>query len=66
MIYEEKPFKMPKTFGLSVLLKLTKKNVRGIEISSDGEKFTSNVSMNKLTDAVNATLKAHNINLKVK
>lgn len=63
---EEKPFEAPKTFGLSVLLKLTKKSIRGIEISSDGEKFTSNVPMNKLTDAVNATIKAHNINLKIK
>ncbi|SDU04060.1 hypothetical protein [Desulfobacula phenolica] len=66
MTNEEKYFKVPKTFGLSVLLKLTKKNVRGIEISSDGEQFTSNVPMNTLTDAVNATIKAHNINLKIK
>ena len=63
---EEKPFEVTRTFGLGVLLKLTKKNVRGIEISSDGEKFTSNVTMDKLTDAVNATIKAHNINLKIK
>jgi hypothetical protein len=63
---EERHFKMKRTFGLGVLLKLTKKNIHGIEISSDGEKFTSNVPLDKLTDAVNATIKAHNINLKIK
>lgn len=63
---EEKPFEVTKTFGLGVLLKLTKKNVRGIEISSNGKTFTSNVSLLKLTDAVNATIKAHHISLKIR
>ncbi len=62
----EKPFEVSKTFGLGVLLKLTKKNVSGIEISSNGEKFTSNVNLNTLSDAVNATIEAHNIHLKIK
>ncbi|OGR23845.1 MAG: hypothetical protein A2277_20230 [Desulfobacterales bacterium RIFOXYA12_FULL_46_15] len=61
----EKPFEIPKTFGLGVLLKLTKNNFRGIEISSDGKTFTSNVTLNKMTEAVNATIKSHNIQLKV-
>ncbi|WP_300458000.1 hypothetical protein [Desulfobacula sp.] len=66
MKIEEKPFEVTKTFGLGVLLKLTKKNIQGIEIISDGEKFRSNVTLNKLSDAVNATIKAHNISLKIK
>lgn len=61
----EKPFEVTKTFGLGVLLKLTKKNVNGIEISSNGEKFTSNVNLDTLSNAVHATIEAHNINLKI-
>ena len=57
-------FEISKTFGLGVLLKLTKKNIKGIEISSNGEKFSSNVNLSKLSDAVNATIKKHNITLK--
>ncbi len=60
----EKNFEIKKTFGLGVLLKLTKKNVQGIEISSQGNKFVSNVSVDRLTQAVEATLKSHNITLK--
>ncbi len=63
---QDKPFEIAKTFGLGVLLKLTKKNVQGIKISSNGEKFTSNVTLNKLNDAVNSTIKTHNIKLKIK
>lgn len=61
-----KPFEAEKSFGLGVLLKLTKKNIPGIEISSNNGKFRSNVTLNQLTNAVNATLKTHNIILKVK
>ncbi len=60
----EKKFEIKKTFGLGVLLKLTKKNVPGIEISSQGNRFVSNVSADRLTQAVEATLKSHNITLK--
>ncbi len=60
----DKNFEIKKTFGLGVLLKLTKKNVQGIEISSQGNKFVSNVSVDRLTQAVEATLKSHNITLK--
>lgn len=62
----EKPFEVSKSFGLGVLLKLTKKSSNGIEIFSNGEKFTSNVTLGTLTDAVNATIKTHNIKLKIK
>ncbi|MBU1194841.1 MAG: hypothetical protein KKE62_14475 [Proteobacteria bacterium] len=62
----EKPFEVSKSFGLGVLLKLTKKSSSGIEIFSNGEKFTSNVTLGTLTDAVNATIKTHNIKLKIK
>ncbi len=61
-----KTFEIKKTFGLGVLLKLTKKNVPGIEISTIGNKFTSNVSLNELNKAVETTIKAHNIRLTIK
>lgn len=63
---KNKPVEITKTFGLGVLLKLTKKSVKGIEISSNGEKFTANVTLDKLSRAVDATLKAHRIRLKTK
>jgi hypothetical protein len=63
---KNKPFEISKTFGLGVLLKLTKKHIDGIKISSNGEKFTSNVNLNKLNDAVSKTIKNHNIKLKIK
>lgn len=59
-------FEITKTFGLGVLLKLTKKNIPGIEITTNGNKFTTNVTFNELNDAVNATIKTHNIRLKIK
>ena len=62
----EKNFEIKKTFGLGVLLKLTKKNIPGIKISTKGNKFISNVSLNELSEAVNATMKTHNIRLKIK
>lgn len=63
---KERPFEVSKSFGLGVLLKLTKKNSTGIEIFSNGEKFTSNVTLGTLTDAVNETIRTHNIKLKIK
>ncbi len=66
MADKEKPFEVSKSFGLGVLLKLTKKSVKGIEISSNGDKFTSNATMGDLTEAVNATIQRHNIKLKIK
>lgn len=66
MSYQNKPFEVERTFGMGVLLKLTKKSINGVEISSDGEKYTSNMTLNQLSDAVDSTLKAHNIQLKVK
>ena len=66
MSYGEKPFKVEKSFGMGVLLKLTKKSIHGVEISSDGEQFTSNMTLTELSDAVDTTLKTHNIQLKIK
>ncbi len=66
MEHDKKNFEIKKTFGLGVLLKLTKKNIPGIKISTNGNKFISNVSLNELSDAVNATMKTHNIRLKIK
>ncbi|MCP4718096.1 MAG: hypothetical protein GY860_01450 [Desulfobacteraceae bacterium] len=63
---DKKSFEIKKTFGVGVLLKLTKKNIPGIEISTKGNKFTSNLSLNELSDAVNATMKTHNIRIKIK
>jgi len=60
----DRNFEVEKTFGLGVLLKLTKKTVQGIKISTDGKKFVSNVSIGELSQAVDITLKTYNILLK--
>lgn len=62
---QEKPFEITKSFGLGVLLKLTKNNCRDIKIINNGKTFTSNVTLDKMTEAVNATIESHNIHLKV-
>jgi len=62
---QEKPFEITKSFGLGVLLKLTKNNYRDIKIINNGKTFTSNVTLGKMTEAVNATIESHNIYLKV-
>lgn len=61
---ENKNFEIKKTFGLGVLLKLTKKSVQGINISTQGNKFVSNVNIDQLSRAVDTTVKKHNITLK--
>ena len=66
MTKDDKPFEVEKSFGLGVLLKLTKKNIKGIDISTKGNKFTSSLSRNELNDAVNRILKTHNIRIKIK
>ncbi len=65
MELKNKSFEIKKTFGMGVLMKLTKKNVSGIEISTIGDRFISNVSRNEMADAVDFTIKSHNIKLKV-
>lgn len=63
---DNKPFEVEKTFGLGVLLKLTQKNTSGIEISTKGNKFTSNLSLSEMNDAVHRIMQTHNIRLKIK
>lgn len=58
-----KPFEAERSFGLGVLLKLTQKNIKGIRIRTSGNKFTSNVSLGELRQAVEKTLKRHHIRL---
>jgi hypothetical protein len=65
MTKEDKPFEITKSFGLGVLLKLTKNNCPDIKIINNGKTFTSNVTLNKMTEAVNDTLESHHIRLKV-
>ena len=48
------------------MLKLTQKNVKGVEIATKGNKFTSNLSLSEMNDAVQGITKAHNIRLKIK
>ena len=66
MSKREKPFEVEKTFGLGVLLKLTKKSIQGVDISTTGNKFTSSLSLNEVNDAVNRIMETHNIRLKIK
>ncbi len=58
-------FHIKKTFGLGVLMKLTKKNVQGIEVDTVGDQFVTNVSLKKLKDAVEHTMALHNIRVKI-
>ena len=63
---KDKPFEVEKSFGLGVLLKLTQKNLKGVKIATKGNKFTSNLSLSEMNDAVHRIMKAHNIRLKIK
>lgn len=59
----KKKFEVKKTFGLSVLLKLTRKNIQGVEIFETNGKYTSNLDMDELSKAVAKTMDTHNIKL---
>ncbi len=61
-----KPFEVEKSFGLGVLLKLTKKNLKGIDISTTGNKFTSSLTHNEINKAVDRIMQTHNIKIKIK
>ena len=52
-----------KTFGLSVLLKLTRKNIQGVEIFEHNGNYTSNLDLDQLCKAVTKTMGTHNIKL---
>ena len=64
MKHREKPVEIEKTFGIRVLLKLTRTNVEGIKFSEKDGRLTSNVSLNELSRAVDVTVESHNIRLK--
>ncbi len=66
MTENNKSFEAEKTFGLGVLLKLTQKSLKGIDISTTGNKFTSSLSREEMNDAVNRIIQTHNIRLKIK
>ena len=59
----DKNFSIKKTFGLAVLLKLTKTHVAGIEITERLGMLRSNVNMTAMNNAVEKTMAAHNIRL---
>lgn len=61
----KKDFNVKKTFGLSVLLKLTRKSIDGIEISEINGRYTSNLGLEEMNKAVTTTMEAHNINLRI-
>jgi len=61
----DKTLDVEKRFGLGVLLKLTKQHVEGIEITTQGDRFNSNVSVTELSQAVDSVLKTHNIRLEI-
>lgn len=58
------PYKIKKTFGLSVLLKLTRQNIKDIKIMEDNGSYTSNLDLAELSRAVDRTIQTHNIRLK--
>ncbi|WP_020589091.1 hypothetical protein [Desulfobacter curvatus] len=59
-----KIFEVKKTFGLSVLLKLTRKTIDGVEISEMDGKYRSNLNLDEMNRAVSRTIASHNIQLK--
>lgn len=61
-----KPFEVEKSFGVGVLLKLTKKNIKGVDISTQGNKFISNLSRSEMNEAVTSIMQTHNIRIKLK
>lgn len=61
----KKAFEVKKTFGLSVLLKLTRKTIDGIEISETDGKYRSNLDQDEMNRAVTRTMASHNIQLKI-
>jgi hypothetical protein len=63
MIKKIIPFEIKKTFGVDVLLKLTKTNNHGLKILENDGQYTFNVTKNKLSRTVNSTLKNYNITL---
>ena len=65
MEYVNTPFEIKKSFGIGVLLKLTKKKVSGIEIKTQGNHYLSNVPLDELARAVDSVLEEHHIGLKV-
>lgn len=62
---KKKTFEAKKTFGLSVLLKLTRKSIDGVEISESNGRYTSNLEMEEMARAVTRTMEAHNISLRL-
>ena len=58
-------FEVKKTFGLSVLLKLTRKTIDGIEINEMDGKYVSNLAPEEMNRAVTRTMASHNIHLKM-
>lgn len=62
---DRKDFDVKKTFGLSVMLKLTRKSVEGIEISESNGRYRSNLCLDDMARAVTTTMEAHNINLRL-
>jgi hypothetical protein len=65
MTPSRKSFSVKKTFGLSVLLKLTRKSIAGIEIFEKNGRYTSNLGPEEMNKAVTMTMEAHNIALKI-
>lgn len=55
---------MNKAFGVKVLLKLAAHTQEGLIISDHENGISSNVGMDKLNDAVDKTIRQHNIALK--
>lgn len=65
MPINKRNFNVKKTFGLSVLLKLTRKNIDGIEIVENNGRYFSNLGLDEMNKAVTTTMETHNITLKI-
>ena len=58
------PFKIERSFGMAVLLKLTKSEEEKMKTSDDGQVIQSNLSTKELSSAVDKTIDSLGIQLK--
>lgn len=62
---EKENFEVKKTFGIDVLLKITKSNINGIDIKETDGKCISNLSPREMDKAVTQTMADFDISLKI-
>ncbi len=62
---EEIALEMNKSYGLAILLKLTKTYIRGIEVCEHNGRWATNVGRKELCYAMDMTVRDHHINVRI-